>query len=138
MTVVATMVLGAIFFAGTPVIGTVMLYTDFTVPVARLRTKLEEIAHASPLWDGKVVNLQVTDFTESSMQIRMLVSAKNAPRTFDLRCEVREKMIGFLQENFPQALPRTRADLSAPREGENGHAGPHRLDGKLGPVALNG
>ncbi|WP_152046984.1 mechanosensitive ion channel family protein [Aureimonas psammosilenae] len=123
---------------GAALIGTVMLYTDFTVPVARLRTKLEEIAHASPLWDGKVVNLQVTDFTESSMQIRMLVSAKNAPRTFDLRCEVREKMIGFLQENFPQALPRTRADLSAPREGENGHAGPHRLDGKLGPVALNG
>jgi small-conductance mechanosensitive channel len=92
-------------------IGTVFLYVDFTVPVGELREKLEEIALASKLWDGRVVALQVTDFKESTMEIRMLVSAGTAPRTFDLRCEVREKMIAFVQQRYPEALPRVRTDL---------------------------
>ncbi len=79
-------------------IGTVLLYVDFTVPVDELRRELERIVKASPLWDQRVVNLQVTDFKESTMEIRMLVSASTAGKTFDLRCEVREKMIGFIQE----------------------------------------
>jgi small-conductance mechanosensitive channel len=92
-------------------IGTVFLYVDFTVPVGELREKLEEIALASKLWDGRVLALQVTDFKESTMEIRMLVSAGTAPRTFDLRCEVREKMIAFVQQRYPDALPRVRTDL---------------------------
>jgi small-conductance mechanosensitive channel len=92
-------------------IGTVFLYIDFTVPVAELREKLEEIARGSRLWDGRVVALQVTDFKESTMEIRMLMSASSAPRAFDLRCEVREKMIAYVQERYPEALPRLRTDL---------------------------
>jgi hypothetical protein len=92
-------------------IGTVFLYVDFTVPVVELRDKLEEIVRASKLWDGRVVALQVTDFKESTMEIRMLISAGTAPRTFDLRCEVREKMIAFIQQRYPEALPRVRTDL---------------------------
>jgi small-conductance mechanosensitive channel len=91
-------------------IGTVLLYVDFTVPVAELRQKLEQIARASPLWDGRVVALQVTDFKESTMEIRMLVSASTASRTFDLRCEVREKMIAYIQRRHPEALPRVRSE----------------------------
>jgi len=92
-------------------IGTVFLYVDFTVPVTELREKLEEIARASRLWDRRVVAHQVTDFKQSTMQIRMLVSASTAPRTFDVRCEVREKMIAFVQQRYPEALPRIRTDL---------------------------
>jgi small-conductance mechanosensitive channel len=102
-------------------IGTVMLYADYTAPVAAMRAKLEEIAQASPLWDKKVVNMQVTDFKNDTMEIRMLVSAGNAPRVFDLRCEVREKMIGWLQTEHPGALPRRRAEIENPRHrGEEG------------------
>jgi small-conductance mechanosensitive channel len=92
-------------------IGTVLLYVDFTVPVDDLRRELERIVKASPLWDKRVVNLQVTDFKESTMEIRMLVSASTAGKTFDLRCEVREKMIGFIQKRHPEALPRVRTYL---------------------------
>ncbi|MBE7182923.1 MAG: mechanosensitive ion channel [Methylobacterium mesophilicum] len=99
---------------GAALIGSVFLYVDFTVPVKELRAKLEEIARGSALWDGNVVNLQVTDFKENTMEIRMLVSASNSGNAFDLRCEVREKMIAFLQEKHPQALPRLRTDLGAP------------------------
>jgi small-conductance mechanosensitive channel len=92
-------------------IDAVFLCVDFTVPVAELREKLEEIARASRPWDGRVVALQVADFKESTMEIRMLVRASTAPRTFDLRCEVREKMIAFIQQRYPEALPRIRTDL---------------------------
>jgi small-conductance mechanosensitive channel len=99
-------------------IGTVMLYVDYTAPVAAMRAKLAEIARASPIWDGKVVNMQVTDFKQDTMEVRMLVSAGNAGRAFDLRCEVREKMIGWLQKEYPGALPRQRAALeNLPKDG---------------------
>ncbi len=42
------------------------------------------------------------------MQVRCLVSARNAGETFDLRCEVREKMVQWLREAHPGALPRDR------------------------------
>ncbi|WP_069095748.1 mechanosensitive ion channel family protein [Methyloligella halotolerans] len=103
-------------------IGTVYLYTDFTVPAQAVREKLEEVARNSSIWDGKVVNLQVTDFKETTMELRMLVSAKDAPRTFDLRCEVREKMIAWLQEEYPNALPRTRAELEQIPESRGGRS----------------
>jgi small-conductance mechanosensitive channel len=92
-------------------IGTVMLYLDYAAPVAAVRAKLEEIARASRFWDGKVVNLQVTDFRQDTMELRMLVSAGTAGRAFDLRCEVREKIIAWLQAEHPRALPRRRADI---------------------------
>jgi len=104
-------------------IGTVMFYADYTAPVEAMRARLEEIAKASPLWDGKVVNMQVTDFKNDTMEIRMLVSAGTAGRAFDLRCEVREKMIGWLQREHPEALPRRRAEIAA-RDGVPGLLSP--------------
>ncbi len=99
---------------GSALIGSVFLYLDHTAPVAEMRRKLDEIAKASPLWDGQVAVLQVTDFREQVMEVRMLVSARNSGRAFDLRCEVREKMIAWLQQEHPQALPRWRGELQPP------------------------
>ena len=89
-------------------IGTVLLYVDYTAPVQAMREKLQEIAKASKLWDGKTVNLSVTDLTERTMQVRCLVSARNSGEAFDLRCEVREKMVAWLKETCPGALPQER------------------------------
>ncbi len=55
--------------------------------------------------------LQVTDSKEFSVEIRILVSAKNSPTAWDLRVLIREKMIGFIQNNYPESLPRTRVEL---------------------------
>ncbi|MGO4853377.1 mechanosensitive ion channel family protein [Phaeovulum sp. W22_SRMD_FR3] len=92
-------------------IGTVMLYLDHKAPVGRIRDQAEAIAKASPLWDGKVFNLAVTDFKERVMEVRVLVSARNSGRAFDLRCEMREKLIDWIQTEIPEALPRTRESL---------------------------
>ncbi len=92
-------------------IGSVFLYVDYSVPVEAVRQALTEIARASPLWDGKVVMLQVSDAKDWSVELRALVSARNAPQTWDLRCEVREKLIEFLQREHPHALPTARVRL---------------------------
>jgi small-conductance mechanosensitive channel len=89
-------------------IGTAFLYVDYAAPMDRLRAELERICKASPLWDGDVVNLQVTDITDRTAQIRCLASARNAPTAFDLRCEIREKMLAFMRDECPEALPKQR------------------------------
>jgi len=100
-------------------VGTVMLYVDYTVPVPPLREELAKILKASPLWDGKVMSLAVTDLREHTMEVRCLVSASNSGRTFDLRAEVREKMVEFMRTHYPQGLPRERLELqTAPGRGD--------------------
>ena len=93
-------------------LGAVMLNVDYTVPVDRVREKLKEIVTGNKLWDGKVAVVQVTDTPDNMVQLRALVSARNSGQAWDLRCEVREKLIGFLQAEYPHALPRQRAELS--------------------------
>ena len=92
-------------------IGTAMFYVDYTMPVEAMRQELRRILGLTKLWDGKVWSLQVTDLTERTMQVRCIMSSTDASNTFDLRCHVREKMVAFLQENYPQSLPMTRGDV---------------------------
>lgn len=93
------------------ILGTAFLYVDYSVPVEPLRAELSRVVAESPLWDKRVVGLQVTDLTDRSMELRCLVSSADSGRNFDLRCLVREKMIAFLRENYPHALPTFRMEL---------------------------
>jgi small-conductance mechanosensitive channel len=98
------------------ILGTAFLYVDYAAPLHAIRAKLLEIAEASPNWDRKVCGLQVTELKERTMELRALVSAGDASRAWDLRCEVREGLIGFLKEEHPEALPRLRATVSGEEE----------------------
>jgi small-conductance mechanosensitive channel len=101
-------------------IGAVLLYVDYTVPVAEVREKFLELVRASPQWDGKTAALQVTNVTKDSVELRGLASAADAGRTFDLRCELREKMIAWLQSTYPSALPHVRTVSLGPAEPAGG------------------
>ena len=92
-------------------IGSVYLYLDYSVPVQAIRDKLVEVAAESKLCDGRVVTLQVSDAREGVVELRCLVSARNAPQCWDLRCEIREKLIAFIQAEHPHALPHTRVTM---------------------------
>jgi small-conductance mechanosensitive channel len=92
-------------------LGSVHLEVDYTVPLQRLREKLQEIAQESRLWDGKVAVLQVEQALSTTLRLRALVSARNSGEAWDLRCDVREKLIAFLQEEYPHTLPRRRVDV---------------------------
>ena len=87
-------------------------YVDHTAPVEAIRNKLAEIAGQSKLWNGKVLSLQVSDCKETTIELRALVSANTGSALWDLRCEVREKLIDYLQRDYPGALPRRRYEAA--------------------------
>jgi small-conductance mechanosensitive channel len=91
------------------IIGTVFLHADYTLPVDELRAYLSELVKEQPLWDGKVAVVQVTDATERTIEIRALVSARTSPEAWDLRCNVREKLVAWIRENRPESLPQVRS-----------------------------
>jgi len=93
-------------------LGTAFLWLDYTAPIPAIRAELERICKGEALWDGQVCVTQVTETTEHTLQVRLLVSARNSGDAFDLRCIVRERMLDFLAREHPQALPRTRAELN--------------------------
>ncbi|UWU73716.1 mechanosensitive ion channel family protein [Bradyrhizobium huanghuaihaiense] len=92
-------------------IGVIALHVDYRADVPRIRRWLEGAVKESKLWDGEVVNLQVIDADSRTIELRALVSARNAPQSWDLRCEMREKLIAFIRDEMPEALPRERATL---------------------------
>jgi small-conductance mechanosensitive channel len=89
-------------------LATSMIYVDYTAPVQELRDELHRILEATPLWDKRTWALQVTDATERTIQIRALMSARSGPDAFDLRCLVRERLVQFLKDRYPLALPQQR------------------------------
>lgn len=106
--------------SGADLMGTAFLYTDYSVPVEPLRAELKRVVEESPLWDKRVCGLQVTNLSERTMELRCLVSSADSGKNFDLRCLVREKMIEFIRENYPKALPTTRLEmLNEPERGSN-------------------
>jgi small-conductance mechanosensitive channel len=92
-------------------LATVFLHVDYTMPIDPLRQELTRILSASKLWDGKVNVLQVTDAKDRTLEIRALASAADASAAWDLRCEVREMLVTFVQSRFPGALPQVRGSL---------------------------
>ena len=96
-------------------LGTVFLWLDFSVPIAGLRSEFERVCKSSVLWDGRVCVLQVTDTSDRAAQIRLLVSAQDSGKAFDLRCQIREAMIAFLARDYPEALPRLRTSVDLPQ-----------------------
>lgn len=92
-------------------LGTVFIYADYAIPVKEVRNELTKILENNPKWDKKVNVLQVTNATDKTIELRALMSAADSPTLWDLRCEVREKLLGFLQQRFPECLPRMRVDI---------------------------
>jgi small-conductance mechanosensitive channel len=93
------------------ILGTVYIYADHTVSIDSVRAQLHEILKNSEYWDGKVCVLQVTNTSERTVELRALMSAVDASMAWNLRCHVREKLVEFIQTQYPQALPKLRAEL---------------------------
>jgi small-conductance mechanosensitive channel len=96
---------------GSTLIGSVFVYVDYTFPMEEGRKELKRILDSTDLWDGNVWVLQVTDASEQTMELRALMTAKDAPTAWDLRCYVREHFIAFIQRNHPDCLPKARASV---------------------------
>lgn len=95
-------------------LGTIFIYTDYTLPVEEVRAKFLAFLAESPLWDKKVGALHVTNVNDKSMEIRGLMSADNSGNLFELRCSMREKMMRFIVKNYPLCLSQSRTINNPP------------------------
>ncbi len=93
------------------ILGSVFIYADYTVSVQKIRDKFFEFVEQSELWDGKVRGLQVTNTTDKTIELRALMSARDASDAWNLRCEIREKLVDFIQTNYPDVLPKVRGQF---------------------------
>jgi len=98
------------------ILGTVFLYVDYMVPVQPIREELHRILKGSSYWNGTAWGLQVTNSTDRAVELRALMSASDASSAWNLRCEVREKLIEFIQKNYPDGLPKVRAEIREPSQ----------------------
>jgi len=99
-------------------LGSVLVWVDYSFPLEEGRSALKQIIESSPLWDRRFWNLQVTDASEKTMQLRVLATAEDSSKSWDLRCEIREKFIAYIQQHHPQSLPMVRAKILAAAEAE--------------------
>lgn len=108
--------------------GTIFLWVDYRMPLEPLRDETHRICAAAHEWDGRVCLLQVTDTTESAVQLRVLVSSIDSPHNWDLRCLVREALLSFIQKNYPEYLPTVRATVAVPSRAST------LIDGETAPA----
>lgn len=92
-------------------LGSVYLWVDYSLPLEEIRKALKEIIEPHPLWDKRFWNLQVSDATEKTMQIRVLATTADSSKGWDLRCAIREQLIAYIQKNHPNSLPRFRTEI---------------------------
>jgi small-conductance mechanosensitive channel len=101
------------------ILGSVFVFADYTMPLEEIRKEAKRLVEEHPDWDKRFWNVQVTDVTDRSMQIRVLATAANSGKAWNLRCHVREKLIEFMQKYHQSNLPKVRAEfLNSPPAGE--------------------
>ncbi|MER5897230.1 mechanosensitive ion channel domain-containing protein [Streptomyces sp. NPDC001876] len=91
---------------GIQMTGTVFFQLDHSAPIAAMRERLREILGECAAWDGRDWSLAVTDTTASTIEVRAVVTAKDADDIWTVRCAVREQLVGWLRDHHPYALPR--------------------------------
>jgi hypothetical protein len=92
--------------------GTVLLWVDYSMPLAPLREEAQRVCEAAAEWDKRLCQLQVVEAGERSIQLRVLVTSADAGLNWDLRCKVREALVDFMQREYPQHLPMMRAEMA--------------------------
>ncbi len=102
--------------ASSELLGTVSFFVDYSVPIEEIRAELQRILQESPNWDRRNWALSVAELKESSVELTALMSASDSESLGSLRGEVREKLLAFLQKNFPDGLPRFRAELDVGKQ----------------------
>ncbi|MFC4565341.1 mechanosensitive ion channel family protein [Nocardiopsis mangrovi] len=110
---------------GASITGWVMLQVDWSVPIEKIREEVGSFVTEHPLWDGRRWSLQATDILDGGVvQLRAVATTADADARWDLACDLREHLIGFISTNYPEALPRGRTEFIAAGEDDYATAFP--------------
>lgn len=88
--------------------GAIFINVDYSFPVATIRDILPEMLNKNSDWDGRIVNVQVTKATEQYKEIRVLLSSSDSSKSWDLRADIREKLIDYINLNYPETFVKIR------------------------------
>ena len=102
------------------VYGVVLVDMDWRVPVDQVRQEFHRFLETTDLWDRRVANCVVTDATGGYLQIRFVASAEDSDNQWSLRCAIREHIVEWVRENYPDALPSTRVIVEGEPEKKRG------------------
>ena len=91
--------------------GSIILWLDYNTPIEPLRAETKRLCESAPEWDRRFQNLQVVDTSERAIQVRVLVTADDAGKNWDLRCRVREGLLSFIRQTMPESLPKIRTEF---------------------------
>jgi len=111
------------------IMGQVHFWADYNLPVNALRPEIGRIIQGCPQWDKRFWNLQVVEASDRAVQLRILATASDSSKAWDLRCQIREEVLAYLQEHYPSSLPRTRATLEDADQLVRAVGGGQRTDG---------
>jgi small-conductance mechanosensitive channel len=92
------------------IIAKVKVYMDYSLPVNDIREKFLQWVQESPLWDGRACNFMVTSVSDKTMELRGIMSARDSGDAFVMECQMREKIITYVRENYPESLPKSRLE----------------------------
>lgn len=95
------------------IMGTVFFYVGYELPVVAIRDFVPSILNGNTNWDGRVFNVQITNTNELYKEMRILVSSSDASKNWELRTEVREKVIDFIQANYPDYFAKVRLNQNS-------------------------
>ncbi|OZB64290.1 MAG: mechanosensitive ion channel protein MscS [Thiomonas sp. 13-66-29] len=109
-------------------LASVYVWVDYAMPIEPIRAELQRLCAQDPDWDGRLTKVHVTDANQFGQQVRLLVSAANSARSWELQCRVREGVIAYLQQHWPQHLPRHRLQLQPDAPGPHDPPGPRPAD----------
>lgn len=96
--------------------GPVFLHLDPATNIEPIREEFLRFLATQELWDGRTARALMTEAHPESIEVRLAMSARTIGDLFDLRCAVREHMIGWLRIEMPDALIRRHLLTAAPVE----------------------
>lgn len=91
--------------------GPVFLHLDPAARIDPIRAEFERFVAEQPEWDQRNASLLMTEARPDSVELRLSVSAARITDLWELRCKVREHMIGWLHREMPEALIRRRIEI---------------------------
>jgi small-conductance mechanosensitive channel len=98
------------------VLAKIYLHVDYTIPVEEIRKLFLQWLEETELWDKRKARFLVTNTDAATIELRGTASARNSDDAFDLECLMREKLITYIQQNYPDALPRTRVEIPVKKQ----------------------
>jgi len=101
------------------IVSSALIYLDYGAPIDLIRNKAIDLVAQSARPNTAVASVQVTNLRPDCVELRVLVKSDSSGKASDACADLREQLIGFLNREHPEALPRQRSQsIDTPQGGQ--------------------